>query len=898
MFISRRNFIKGAAAVGAAGALSVELGLPQISAFAEGTTPTGKKKRFSYCRMCMESDCGLIVTEENGVVVDVSGNPDCLSNKGMMCPRGKSIIFSLYNPYRIKAPMKRTNPKRGFDVDPGWVEISWDEAVAMVGDKIREIAKNDPREIIVNGGFATMDFFTTFLKPAFIAMGSGSNFNAAGGQLCAVHYATGMMQGAFPTAVADYVHGRYIISMGKNAGANFAIATDGVSIGFADSLVKGARHIIIDPRCGMDASMGEWVPIKPGEDLAFLLGMMNVMMYENGKLDFKYLTQHSNAPYLVKEDHDYYRGASGKPQMWDGNTNSAKDFDDPTNQNIALEGEFTVNGVKIKTGFTLIKEAVKEYTAEWAENRCTVPAATIRRIANEFIEYANIGGTIELDGHILPLRQSSLNMQRGSLNHEDGGYIDLVSKLINMLVGALDVPGGNTSCLFHPLTEPDVDGVNVPKYDGAVHTPFSYPLSSFGLLEYFPHCRSTAHWTYRTMLDPEKYGLKIRPKALLVFGGNPISSSPDPEPVAKAFIEKIPFIASFAYHMDEPTILSDVILPVHSPLETMSICRNFGPMNAITEQCITNENMLFRDPVDPIHNTKLPNEIIMDIFEHAGMLPAFNSVTNQVIFTGEESDSYLVHLPPHLQLDPGKRYTTEEIWDRALKATYGDEYGIDYLRKNGIIDSRISPAAKYNYSHFPGNKTRITFYLHNHWKNGQRLMGEVKRTGAVLPPKMSVERWQEAYQPVPVWRETYLMKAKEGYDLRAFNFKMTASIFRFSIGDTNPWLIEWSEKYNPYFNVAMMNTATAAAKGLKSGDMVVIESAEGRKIQGKLLVTELIHPEALGIGGALGRYHKSLGKNASDKTLFWNNLITVELDRMDPVTGAVEAVVNVKVYKA
>ena len=36
---------------------------------------------------------------------------------------GKSTIMNLYNPYRVKAPMKRTNPEKGLNVDPGWVEI-------------------------------------------------------------------------------------------------------------------------------------------------------------------------------------------------------------------------------------------------------------------------------------------------------------------------------------------------------------------------------------------------------------------------------------------------------------------------------------------------------------------------------------------------------------------------------------------------------------------------------------------------------------------------------------------------------------------------------------------------------------------------------------------------------
>ncbi len=38
------------------------------------------------------------------------------------------------------------------------------------------------------------------------------------------------------------------------------------------------------------------------------------------------------------------------------------------------------------------------YTPEWAEPICDVPAATIRRIANEYLDHARVGETIDIDG--------------------------------------------------------------------------------------------------------------------------------------------------------------------------------------------------------------------------------------------------------------------------------------------------------------------------------------------------------------------------------------------------------------------------------------------------------------------------------------------------------------------
>ena len=43
------------------------------------------------------------------------------------------------NANRVLAPMKRTNPKKGRNEDPGFVEISWDEAMSAIADKLNAI---------------------------------------------------------------------------------------------------------------------------------------------------------------------------------------------------------------------------------------------------------------------------------------------------------------------------------------------------------------------------------------------------------------------------------------------------------------------------------------------------------------------------------------------------------------------------------------------------------------------------------------------------------------------------------------------------------------------------------------------------------------------------------------
>ena len=85
----------------------------------------------SFCMMCMQADDGTLVHIEDGVVTHIVGNPDSPTNLGKICIRSVSSIRGLYNPYRVKGPLKRTNLEKGPDVDPGWVEITWQYLILM-----------------------------------------------------------------------------------------------------------------------------------------------------------------------------------------------------------------------------------------------------------------------------------------------------------------------------------------------------------------------------------------------------------------------------------------------------------------------------------------------------------------------------------------------------------------------------------------------------------------------------------------------------------------------------------------------------------------------------------------------------------------------------------------------
>src|SRR5574341_1262699 len=96
----------------------------------------------TYCHQCVAGPDLLKVIVKDGVAVGVEPNSDMAGTHpacGKVCVRAYGLIQKLYNPARIKTPMRRTNPFKGREHDPGWEPISWDEALGMLATRLNGI---------------------------------------------------------------------------------------------------------------------------------------------------------------------------------------------------------------------------------------------------------------------------------------------------------------------------------------------------------------------------------------------------------------------------------------------------------------------------------------------------------------------------------------------------------------------------------------------------------------------------------------------------------------------------------------------------------------------------------------------------------------------------------------
>ncbi|MFC2007763.1 molybdopterin-dependent oxidoreductase, partial [Chloroflexota bacterium] len=741
---------------------------------------------YGICGSCMQHDCATLVHLRDGIVTKIDGNPEAPPNYGSLCSRGNSELMGLYNPYRVKTPLVRTNPEKGLDVDPMWKEVTWDEALNIVAERFKQIREKDPRDLVLCEGMGNGD---SALRRAFCQSFGTPNLTAARGPLCTVHFSSCMVHATMPEAAADMEYAQYILTMGHGLGPNFSAT--GATRRFAKAIARGLKVVAVDPRGSPEASKGEWIPIRPTSDLAFMLSMAHVMMHEGLQNDMWFLKNRTNAPYLIGPDGNYYRDpATGKPMMWDPVTDSARTFDYDF-EDVALEGAYTVNGAECRTGFDLVKEEFAKYTPEWAEKICTVKASTIRRIAREFVEYARIGSTIEIDGFSFPFRPSSIMTYRGVTNHRGGTYADLTGKIINMLVGNIEVPGGCVGTGYRgPVLEPDKDGVVKP-YAEAIPTPFKFPPDNIDGSEFYPFKHTGPHLAAKAILEPDKYHHDYRVEAWMTVGGNPIRKNARPELFVEAF-KKIPFVVSSAYHMDETAIMSDVVLPEHCALERHYVTAHRPSHQSTSREIHALDQAYIRQPVPALFNTRHQDDIYLELAERIGFLygkgglyDAFNNAHDELSAT----DGFTLNEEHKLELD--KKYTLEEMSDRQLKSwKRGDGRGIDELRKAGAFTHWRPEKEYYTYYYFPGKETRHPFYLQRLKDVGDELRANLEKHNISFPGIDDMDYIFDLYRPIPHWVENSEFRAPPEFDQWVINWRTPYFSSDSSNVLGNPWLTE------------------------------------------------------------------------------------------------------------
>lgn len=149
---------------------------------------------------------------------------------------------------------------------------------------------------------------------------------------------------------------------------------------------------------------------------------------------------------------------------------------------------------------------------------------------------------------------------------------------------------------------PTADGTVIPNYE-AVPNSFKFPPDSATLKEFYPHQHTAPHLVLSSILDPKANYLPYKIESWMSVGGNPIRQNAQPEAYVKGF-KKLSFTVTMAFHMDEPAILSDVLLPEHSALERLRVVPFYLQHQSIDNEVNGLKMVQLREPVPTLFNTK------------------------------------------------------------------------------------------------------------------------------------------------------------------------------------------------------------------------------------------------------------------------------------------------------
>jgi anaerobic selenocysteine-containing dehydrogenase len=250
----------------------------------------------STCGMC-PAGCGIVVRTREHQANKIEGNPLHPVNRGALCARGQAGLQVLYNPDRIKGPMKRIG-ERG---EGKWEEISWDEAIKTLADKLREIKNGGQGRKIV---FVTSDLagLTGFAGRWLQAVSDASLVgDTRSDELSTSDYADSYGRHVVP--IFDVANATYLLSFG----ARFLEAWHSpVRYSLAYGQFRGAvgkprgRFVQVEPRMSLTgANADEWLPAAPGTEGVLALAIAQVIFREN-------LVKDASTPKFLSEPLDSY----------------------------------------------------------------------------------------------------------------------------------------------------------------------------------------------------------------------------------------------------------------------------------------------------------------------------------------------------------------------------------------------------------------------------------------------------------------------------------------------------------------------------------------------------------------------------------------------------------------
>ena len=235
--------------------------------------------------------CGVLIRVEDGRAVKIQGDPSHPVTRGFLCAKVAKYLDRVYSPDRVLYPLRRVGPKGPGPANGGtsasggagpgssFQRISWDQAVAEIATRFRQISAEFGSEAILPysyGGTLGVLNNAGMDRRFFHRLGASQlarTICSAAGE-AGLKSVLGVKLGTEPE---QFSHSRYILIWAANIHGNNVHLWPFIQ----EARRKGAKLVVVDPYRTRTAACADWhLPIHPGTDVALALGMMHVLIHE------------------------------------------------------------------------------------------------------------------------------------------------------------------------------------------------------------------------------------------------------------------------------------------------------------------------------------------------------------------------------------------------------------------------------------------------------------------------------------------------------------------------------------------------------------------------------------------------------------------------------------------
>ena len=552
-------------------------------------------EKIGFCTLC-RSRCGTINVVDNGRLVEVKpakGHPTGQA----LCPKGRAAPEIAHSANRLTTPLRRTAPKGA--ADPGWVPISWDEALGEIADRLNAYRATHGAEsvafAVTSQSSSPISDATDWIQRLQRSYGSPNNCFAV--ELCNWHkdyghaftYGTGLSS-------PDYRNADLIVLWGHNPANSWLAQADAI----AEAQRGGTYVISVDPRqTGTARGANLWLGLRPGTDAALALGIARLLI-ERNQFDRDFVCRWTNAPFLVREDTGHF--LRGRELGWDDDADSYICWDEagakpvraqasPAASGFALTGTYSVDTargpVRCRPGFAHYAAACAPYTPERVAELTWLAPAQVEAVAEAFAKAKRVayyGWT-------------------GIGQHSNATQTDRAIATLHALTGSFDSPGGNVLFAKHPRNVISDMALMAPaqrqKALGLAARPLGPPARAW----------VTSQDLYRAILDGEPY----RVRALIGFGSNLVVSHPDGRRAREA-LEALEFQVHCDLFMNPTAEFADIVLPINSPWEREGLRIGFE-ITPEAEELI----QLRQQMIEPIGDSRSDMEVVFALATRIGL---------------------------------------------------------------------------------------------------------------------------------------------------------------------------------------------------------------------------------------------------------------------------------------